>query len=45
VGLANTRERLEAMYGPRADFSLSNAEGGGLRVRMEIPVDGPWTEE
>jgi sensor histidine kinase YesM len=38
VGLANTRARLQRLYGERHRFELSNAEGGGLRATMLIPL-------
>ena len=38
VGLANTRARLRHLYGDRHEFELSDAPGGGLRVRMAIPL-------
>ena len=39
VGLANVRERLAALYGPRARFTLSPVEPRGTRATLEIPVD------
>ncbi len=40
VGLANTRRRLECLYGDR--FELTTAvEGAGYDVRLLLPVDGP----
>ncbi len=38
VGLANTRARLQRLYGERHRFDLNNAEGGGLQARMFIPL-------
>jgi two-component system, LytTR family, sensor kinase len=37
VGLSNTRERLEHMYGDRAGLFLENREGGGLRATVDVP--------
>ena len=38
VGLANTRERLQMLYGDDCCFSLSNT-GEGVTVRIEIPFE------
>jgi sensor histidine kinase YesM len=38
VGLSNLRERLKLMYGERAALSVTDAPGGGTRVRMELPA-------
>jgi two-component system LytT family sensor kinase len=37
VGLANTRARLERLYGNRATLTLTSAEGGGGLARITIP--------
>ena len=37
VGLANTRARLQQLYGTKHRFELGNAPGGGLVVSMTIP--------
>ena len=37
LGLRNTRERLAALYGPRARLSLEPAEGGGTIARVVVP--------
>lgn len=37
LGLANTRARLQRLYGPAHRFELSNAADGGLLVTLEIP--------
>lgn len=37
VGVANTQERLENLYGTKQEFSLRNADVGGLEVRIRIP--------
>jgi len=37
VGLANTRARLQTLYGERCRFELNNADGGGLQATMLIP--------
>jgi sensor histidine kinase YesM len=37
IGIANTRARLEQLYGADHHFEMDNREGGGLRVSIEIP--------
>lgn len=37
VGLANTRARLDHLYGPDHRFRLSAARGGGVTVDLSIP--------
>lgn len=37
VGLANTRARLDQMYGDAYSFEPGNAPGGGFRVSLSIP--------
>jgi PAS domain S-box-containing protein len=37
IGIANTRERLDRLYGGRARFHADNAPGGGAVVRVLIP--------
>ena len=37
IGLSNTAERLESMYGAEHRFALENGEGGGLTITLEIP--------
>ena len=37
IGLANTRDRLRALYGDRARLDLSNGNGRGTRATVEIP--------
>ena len=42
VGVANTQERLENLYGSDHEFSFRNSESGGLEVRICIPrCDAP----
>ena len=37
VGLANTRERLRHLYGDKANFSLTPANGGGTQATITLP--------
>lgn len=37
IGLANTRARLDKLYGAAHGFNLSLVNGGGLRVTITIP--------
>jgi two-component system, LytTR family, sensor kinase len=37
IGLANTRKRLNQLYGNRADLGLSPREGGGTVATISIP--------
>jgi sensor histidine kinase YesM len=37
VGLANTRARLEQLYGAAQNFELSNRAEGGLLVSLTLP--------
>lgn len=38
VGLANVRDRLLRCYGDAGRLDLSEPEGGGLRVRLRLPL-------
>jgi signal transduction histidine kinase len=44
VGLANTRARLQQLYGAGHRFELSNSPAGGAVVVMEIPLQGSPAE-
>jgi signal transduction histidine kinase len=37
IGLANTRARLERLYGETARLTIENALGGGAEVRIDLP--------
>jgi sensor histidine kinase YesM len=41
IGLANTKERLQTIYGARHRFEITKAPGGGARVEISIPMRGP----
>ena len=38
VGIGNTRERLEAMYGGKAGLEIETHPQGGFRARIRIPL-------
>jgi len=38
VGIKNTRSRLQQLYGETYRFELADASGGGLEVRVRIPL-------
>lgn len=38
VGLANTRSRLEQLYGTRQSITVEPVESGGVRVTVQIPL-------
>jgi sensor histidine kinase YesM len=40
MGLRLLRERLAALYNGRATLAFERAEGGGLRVLLDLPDDG-----
>jgi signal transduction histidine kinase len=37
IGLKNTQERLEKLYGEKQQFELAPKAGGGLQVKIKIP--------
>jgi two-component system, LytTR family, sensor kinase len=37
IGLANTRARLEQLYGTDASLTIDNGDGGGASVTMTVP--------
>ncbi len=46
VGLRNTRERIEAIYGSDGDHLVLRARaGGGTVVEINLPADGPDASE
>jgi sensor histidine kinase YesM len=38
IGLANTRARLQQLYGTEHRFDISNREGGGVEATLLIPL-------
>jgi two-component system LytT family sensor kinase len=38
IGLANTRERLRALYGDAADLRVESSADGGARLVVEVPA-------
>ena len=44
VGLANTRARLQQLYGQEAKFEIENGDRGGAVVTMRIPFHDVQTE-
>ena len=45
VGLANTRERLKALYGNKQSFRLSTTEPHGLTITIRIPLENTTDSE
>lgn len=39
IGLANSRRRLEMLYGDEMEFTLANETGRGASVRISIPIE------
>lgn len=39
VGLRNTRERLQVLYGERAGFDIRNLPAGGIEVTLRLPFE------
>jgi LytS/YehU family sensor histidine kinase len=44
VGLANTRSRLERLYGQQAALTIRDNPGGGVVVDIQIPLRRPSTQ-
>ena len=44
VGLANTRQRLAALYGTRGSLQLQPAEGGGALAEIRLPYSTPLAD-
>ena len=44
VGLANIRERLAALYGTQAQFSLERGVPAGARATLAIPLEADIAE-
>jgi LytS/YehU family sensor histidine kinase len=46
IGLANTRARLQQLFGADQDFALSNGAAAGLTVSLSLPFrEGPDGKE
>jgi sensor histidine kinase YesM len=46
IGLSNTRQRLEYLYGAEQEFTMQNAEAGGLLIQIKVPYHRqPLTQE
>lgn len=41
IGLRNTRQRLQELYGDAHGFTLGGGSKGGVKVTIDLPVDGP----
>ncbi|MFO7446520.1 MAG: histidine kinase [Ignavibacteriaceae bacterium] len=39
IGLKNTKERLQKLYGDEASINLNNTGNGGLLITLQIPFD------
>jgi two-component system, LytTR family, sensor kinase len=37
IGLSNTKARLERLYGDRQELEISNAPGGGVLAKIQLP--------
>ena len=37
IGISNTRERLDQLYGDKHSFEVRNAEGGGVSALIRLP--------
>lgn len=44
LGLSNTRARLRQLYGDQHEFRIDNAESGGCRVSLALPLGGSRRE-
>ena len=38
MGLSNTRARLEQLYGGSHSFAIADCDGGGVAVRINLPL-------
>lgn len=38
VGLSNTRDRLDALYGPAGTLEVVGPPGGGVRATVRMPL-------
>lgn len=41
IGMRNVRERMEVLYGDRAEMEMVSRPGRGTKVTLRMPVDGP----
>lgn len=40
IGMRNVRERMEVLYGDRAEMEMISRPGRGTKVTLRVPVDG-----
>lgn len=45
LGLANTRARLQQMYGAAHRFEMADVASGGLQVTLELPFETAFVQE
>jgi two-component system, LytTR family, sensor kinase len=45
IGLSNTRDRLAALYGDEASFTLDNAPDGGAIAKISLPFHVPAEQQ
>ena len=45
IGLTNTRQRLDRLYGKNATLTLTNPQEGGCQVIIDLPLETPPAKE